>query len=228
MDGLGSLYGRVALFTIGFQSRITAILAWTIAVSTSRRVPGILFGFDQMISIWLFYLAITGASGQAFSLDRFLSLRRKSLSRKDLVEIPRPTISANLAIRLIQIHLCVIYGIAGLSKLGGPSWWNGSAIIKLLANGEFRPFDLTGILALPGAESALNLATHLALFTEIFYPALIWVRPLRPWVIGLALMMHAGIALTLGLTEFSLAMATGNLAFVSGPWVRKRIAGRAA
>jgi hypothetical protein len=36
---------------------------------------------------------------------------------------------------------------------------------------------------------------------------------------------HVGIDLTLGLREFSLAMIAGNLAFVSGAWLRGKVPG---
>src|SRR5262249_19016231 len=43
----------VALFTVGLASRVMAVLAWAIALSTVRRAPVALFGFDQIISTWL-------------------------------------------------------------------------------------------------------------------------------------------------------------------------------
>ena len=61
----------LALYTLGLFSRVTAILAWVIVVSTIRRVPIALYGFDQVVSALALYLAVTGASGQAVSVDRF-------------------------------------------------------------------------------------------------------------------------------------------------------------
>ncbi len=55
---------------------------------------------------------------------------------------------------------------------------------------------------------------------------LIWVRRLRPLVIASVVGLHVGIDLTLGLTEFAVAMLAGNLAFVSGAWLRSLVAGR--
>ena len=213
-------------FTLGFASRTTAVLAWGITVSTARRIPPALFGFDQMVSLWVFYLAVCGASGQALSLDRAIALRRGRWRRADLRDAPPPTVAANLGLRLVQVHLCLIYASAGLAKFQGRSWWDGSALIKLLANGEFRPFDLTWVFAWSGSEYLLNLATHVALYVEVLYPALVWPRATRRWMVLAALLMHAGIALTLGLTEFSAAMAAANLAFLDGGWLRRILAGR--
>ena len=61
----------LALYTLGLFSRVTAVLGWVIVVSTVRRVPIALYGFDQVLSTLVLYLAVTGASGQAVSLDRF-------------------------------------------------------------------------------------------------------------------------------------------------------------
>ncbi len=223
-----------ALFTVGLGSRVTAVLAWAIAVSTVRRAPVALFGFDHMVSTWALYLAAFGASGQSVSLDRFLS-RSRALRRGGREEIPGrsavgvpPTgvpaasVSANLSLRLIQLHLVLIYGSAGLSKLMGPEWWNGTAIEMIILTPEFRRFDLAWLAAYP---ALLSLATHSGVLLEISFPVLIWVRKLRPLLIVSVALMHLAIDLCMGLTEFGLAMVAATLAFTSGPWLRGLVTG---
>ena len=219
-------------FTLGLWSRTTAVLAWIIAVSTARRAPISLYGFDDVLSTWLLYLAVSGASGQAVSLDRFLARWKRNRAevarrRKDgrwtaPAGVPSPTVSANIGLRLIQCHLALIYGMSGLSKFMDVGWWDGTAIWGTLASGEFRLFDLTWLAAYP---LLLNAMTHSALFLETSYPALIWVKPARPLLLAGVAAMHLGIGLTLGLFEFSLAMLAANLAFVPGPWLRSLVAG---
>jgi hypothetical protein len=55
----------------------------------------------------------------------------------------------------------------------------------------------------------------LTLFYEISFIFLIWNRTLRPIMLFLALMMHLGIGLFMGLGTFSAIMLTGCLAFVA-------------
>jgi hypothetical protein len=228
----GGCLAILILFTVGLGSRVTAVLAWVIAVSTVRRAPVALFGFDQMISTWALYLAALGASGQAVSLDRFLS-RYRALKRERASEwrrgpgtgpsgAPVPTVAANLSLRLLQLHLVLVYGSAGLSKLMGPEWWNGTAVEMIILTPEFRRFNLAWLTAYP---LVLNLATHAGLLLEIGYPVLIWVRKLRPLILASVILLHLGIDLLLGLTEFGLAMIAANLAFVSGPWLRSLMTG---
>jgi predicted DCC family thiol-disulfide oxidoreductase YuxK len=221
-----------AAFTLGLWSRTTAVLAWAIAASTARRAPISLYGFDDILSTWLLYLAASGASGQAVSIDRFLdrwkrnraelARRRKDGRWSPSSGVPAPTVSANIGLRLIQCHLILIYGMAGLSKFMDVGWWNGTAIWGTLGSGEFRLFDLTWLAAYP---LLLNAMTHAALFLETSYPILIWIKPARPLVLAGVAAMHLGIGLTLGLFEFSLAMLAANLAFVSGPWLRSLVSG---
>ena len=226
----------IGLFTIGWGSKITAPLAWIIWVSTVRRAPVLLYGFDQVLSTLLFYLAVSGASGQAVSLDRVLTRWRRCKAALDRVRFnssrsdldmpsaaPEPSVGANLGLRLIQLHLCLIYGLSGLSKLIATEWWTGRAVQILLLTPEFRWLDHSWLLSYP---MLLNLATHTGVFLELAYPILIWVRPLRPIVIASMYGLHLGITLLLGLAEFSLTMVTANLSFMSGGYLRSLISGR--
>jgi predicted DCC family thiol-disulfide oxidoreductase YuxK len=224
----------LVLYTLGLYSRMTAVLGWVIVVSTVRRVPIALYGFDQVLSTLMLYLAVTGASGQAVSLDRFRRRWRQARANArrpakpagssgrrvapDEPGVPSPTVSANLALRLIQLHLVAIYGIAGLAKLQGPSWWNGMALWGTMTAGEFVVLDFTALADWP---LLVNLLTHASLTIELLYPVLIWVRIVRPlWLLGVVA-MHLGIAvISPGLAEFALAMLAGNLAFFSSAWLR--------
>jgi predicted DCC family thiol-disulfide oxidoreductase YuxK len=230
----------LALYTAGLFSRTTAVLAWIIVVSTVRRVPVALFGFDQVISPLTLYLAATGAAGQSVSLDRFLRRWRQARAAAAMAAgpatsgkagrrvspgdpaVPAPTVSANLALRLIQLHLVVIYLSAGLGKLQGPSWWNGMALWGTMTAGEFVALDFTEMARHP---LLINFLTHASLALELLYPILVWIRVTRPLMLLGVAALHVGIALmSPGLAEFTLAMLAANLAFVSGAWVRRLVA----
>jgi predicted DCC family thiol-disulfide oxidoreductase YuxK len=231
----------LSLFALGIFSRVTAVLGWVIVVSTVRRVPIALYGFDQVLSALALYLAVSGASGQAVSVDRFWTrwrrarLAARAASRRPAAGgsmrhstrfvggLPPRSVSANLALRLMQLHLVLIYGMAGLAKLQGPSWWDGTALWRTMATGEFVVLDFTGLARWP---LVINFLTHVALAVELLYPILIWVRMGRPLLLAGVFALHAGIAvMSPGLAEFALIMLAGNLAFVSGVWLRGLVTG---
>jgi hypothetical protein len=202
----------LAMFAAGLFSRTTSVLAFLITVSYANRVPPALFGLDVINAMLALYLMI-GPSGACYSLDRLIARRRAGGS----LPPPQPSVSANIAVRLIQLHMCIVYLFAGLSKLLGGSWWDGTAMWRSIANLEYQSIDMTWLAAWP---LTLNFLTHLTIAWEVSYAALVWPRLTRPIVLALAIPLHLGIACFLGMITFGLVMLIGNLAFVSPAIVR--------
>ncbi len=201
-----------ALLTIGLFSRTMSVLAFVATASYVGRAPGALFGLDQINLLLAMYLMV-GPSGAAYSVDRWLQARR--FGRR--LPPAAPSTGANIAIRLIQLHLCVIYLYAGMGKLMGPAWWNGTAMWQAIANLEYQSIDLTWLADWP---RLVNLLTHVTIFWELFYCALIWPRATRPIMLALAVPLHLGIAFFLGMITFGTVMLIANLSFVSPAVVR--------
>jgi uncharacterized membrane protein YphA (DoxX/SURF4 family) len=200
---------------IGFFSRTMAVLAYLIAVSYASRVtPGAYFGLDKINCMLAMYLML-GPCGARYSLDRIWRLRRGAPR-----EVP-PSVSASIAIRLIQLHMCIIYLFSGLGKLQGESWWNGEAVWFSSANLEYQYLiDMTWLASYP---LLVNFLTHATVFWELTYCGLVWPRLTRPWVLLLAVMVHGTIVVAYGMPTFGLVMLIGNLAFVSPETVRRWI-----
>jgi hypothetical protein len=203
----------LALFTLGLWTRVTSILALVVTVSFANRIPAAMFGLDQINAMLTLYLAI-GPSGAALSLDRWRAARRGGAAALR----PSPTAAANLALRLINVHMCVIYFFAGVSKLQGPSWWNGEAMWRAFANLEYQSYDMTWMAWHP---RVLNFMTHVSVLWEISFAALIWVPRLRPLVLALAVVLHMGIGGFLGMWTFCLIMLVGCASFLPSEAVRR-------
>lgn len=207
-----------ALLTVGYRSRVTAAAAWIVTLSYAHRAPLALFGLDQINALLAMYLMV-GDCGGAYSVDRWLVTRRAGA----LVPVV-PNVSTSVAIRLIQVHMCVIYFFAGTAKLAGVTWWNGQALWGALANLEYQTLDLTW---LANHERWVNLMTHVTVYWEIGYAALVWPRLTRPIVLAIAVPLHLGIGLAMGMMTFGLVMLIANVAFVSPALVRHVLRGRA-
>jgi hypothetical protein len=199
------------MLTVGLFTRVTSILALIATLAYIERLPGSLFGLDQVNSMLALYLAV-GPSGDAYSLDRWMLARRTN----EMLPV-RYSWTANLAIRLIQVHMCVIYLFAGMAKLTGPAWWDGTALWMAFGNMEYQSMDMTWLVSYP---ILINVMTHVTVAWELSYWALVWPKLTRPVVILLAIPLHLGIAVCLGMVTFGLAMLIGNLAFVSPSIVR--------
>jgi len=194
------------LFTLGLCTRVTSILSLLVVISFAHRVPQATFGLDQINAMLTLYLAI-GPSGQALSLDRVIARLRggSALAR------PAPSAGANLALRLINVHMCVIYFFAGTSKLQGESWWTGEAMWRAFSNLEYQSIDMTWLAWHPWL---LNLVTHLSVLWEVFFCVLIWRPRLRPLMLAGAVVLHVGIGACLGMWTFGLIMLVGCASFL--------------
>jgi hypothetical protein len=200
-----------ACFTLGLFTRVTSILAFLLCVSYANRVPGALFGLDQANAMLSMYLML-GPAGACYSLDRLLRRRRSAG-----VDGHSPSTSANVALRLMQVHLCVVYLFAGLAKFRGEMWPAGVAMWGAVANLEYQSLNMTWLSRWP---RLVNLLTHVTLGWELFYCVLVWPKRLRPYIVALAVPLHLGIALFLGMVTFGTAMLFANLAFLSPEFVR--------
>ncbi len=212
------------MFTIGFACRVTSVLAFLIAVSYVHRANGALFGLDQ-INVFLAMYLMLGPSGECFSVDRWLR-SRASRARGSHSQLPvRSFVSTNVATRLIQIHLCVVYFFAGAGKLAGETWWNGEALWGAFANLEYQTIDMTWIA---GSLVLVNFLSQFSVAWELTYSVFVWNRLLRPIVVGLAIPLHLGIALCMGMITFGLIMLVANMAFVSPELIRTLVPRKAA
>ena len=201
---------------IGLFSRTVAVLAFLFAVSYAHRIsPGAFFGLDKVNCMLAMYLML-GPCGARYSLD---SIRRRNRGLTDPV---RPSTWANLAIRLIQVHLCIIYLFSGLAKLMGENWQAGTAVWWALANQEYQSISMTWIASWTTVGPILiALMTHATVFWELLYCCLVWNRYTRPLVLWMAVAVHGGIALFMGMITFGLAMIYANLAFLQPQTVRR-------
>lgn len=210
-------FGVAVLMSAGVCSRLTTILCFLITISYSQRVPVANFGLDQILGLLCLYSAI-GPSGAALSIDSLWRARRSRNAGRQVDVVPLS--SCRMTLRLIQIHLCIIYFWAGFAKLKGDSWWTGEAMWQVLANQEYQTIDLTWLAWIPWAP---YLIAHVTVAWEVFFCVLIWNKKLRPIMLVVGTGMHFGIGAFLGMWTFGLVMTYAYFAFSSPPAWRRRL-----
>lgn len=204
-----------AAFAAGCLTRMTAPLAWFFQLMLVHRLTGSLFGLDQIVTYTAMYLALSPC-GARFSLDAWWRGRNRNRGSSFLLPDRGRSVAANIASRLLQIHLCVIYLFGGLAKARGESWWDGTAMWYSVGNLEYQSIDMTWIANWPMLFSTM---THFTLFWEIFYVALIWPKLTRPFMLAGAVAIHGGIATFLGMSTFGLMMIIANMVFIDPSWI---------
>jgi hypothetical protein len=189
------LAGLLAMaFGKGVLSRLATFVVWFVHLSFVHRNLAIAYGVDTISCFFLFYLL--------FADDRDDRAYRPGDLRAVL---------GSMAYRLSQIQVCIIYGYSGLKKLKGFMWWNGDAIWGSLAGPQLARWDFSWLAHFP---LALAGVTYLTVVWEIYFPVLVWIRPVRAPLLIVGLLLHLGIAVGLNLVFFAALMALTYVLFL--------------
>ena len=141
-------------------------------------------------------LLILGCSpcGRAYSADAWLAGRGSGAG--DRVEAwPR---------RLVQLFLCVLYFATALTKIKTPEYLTGEHTLFWFRT-DMNFAHPVGIW-LSTHPVLVMLSSQAALLWETLFCVAVWVRPLRPAVLALGVLFHAGTYFLLGLAVFPLVM----------------------
>lgn len=184
---LGSLLGLL----LGWRTRFVTVAAWLLHLFFMMLAPYTTYGADDFANIFLFY-SMFAPLGAASSLDH------RSGRTADA-----PSATNRLALRVMQVHLCIAYLFSGVQKALGEQWWTGEAIWRSLMVHGYQLFDFTWLAHCPALAAIVG---WLVLVIEIGYPVCIWPRRTRrPWIAAVV-GLHAGIAVFMGLHVFGALM----------------------
>lgn len=192
---MGLLICSSIRMALGSSSVVTYCSAWFFHWCLKHLCSVTNYGVVEFVNIALFYLAVHSIL-RAFS-----------------------SASAPVIVRVIQLHLCVVYSTSGYWKSQGYDWWTGDAI--------WKASNMEPLVAFPNQWLAwfplfCQIGSIMVLVLEIGYGAAVWVSCLRrPWIAAVVL-MHIGIALVMGLHTFSLVMILLNLCAFIVPQEAKR------
>jgi hypothetical protein len=182
---LSSYAGSLLSLALGFYTRLAAFLAWSLHLSFVTSGFASIYGLDQVANTFLFYLLIL-PSGRAWALES---------QNEETIPVG--------CLRVMQVHLCLIYLAAGVHKALGGQWWNGEAVWQAVSQPDFSTFDLSWLASYAWIPMLAGLAT---LLVEIGYTFLIWPRRTRKaWGIA-TIGLHLGLGLFMGLVFFSSEM----------------------
>jgi hypothetical protein len=195
--GLLGFYPRVMILGAVLTNRNLLNRAWT---TTD--------GGTNINELFLIYLALMNTTGRPVS--RALGAVR-----------PWVVGASNCALAMARIQLSLVYLTAGLAKLDGPLWQNGTALFYILQE-RYYTDPLVGPLLLRHPV-LLALGTYSTLAFQFAFPLLIWSRRARPWLLLVGVGLHLGIAFAMGLFFFGWMMILSYACFVAEPWAVKAL-----
>jgi hypothetical protein len=188
---------------IGFFPRAAALVLFVGMLSLQRRDPYVHNAGDALLRIMPLYLALSPC-GEALSLDRW----RKQRAR--FWEFPlRPQV----ALRLMQLQVSIVYFDSVWDKVRGHVWNDGTAVSFAVRIDDIARLPVPGLMK--SSELVSNVLTYGSLLTEFSIAVLVWNRKARPWVLLAGVALHLGIEWALTVGFFSYAILNYYLAFLS-------------
>ncbi|KOG30811.1 HTTM domain-containing protein [Streptomyces resistomycificus] len=218
-----------ALFMLGWRTRAVSVLFAVVVASFHARAIFMTDGGDNLILLMAVYLVFT-ACGRRWSLDaRRTRLRasaggaarpptgRAAAGLRD----SRRTLTAvlhNCGMFVIAAQVCFLYGSAGLYKVQGGTWGNGTALHYVLNLELFRPWPELS-LTVDEHDILIAIACCLTVLLQVAFPFVLFGRLKYP-VLTMLLGMHLGIAVLMGLPLFSGAMIIADAVFLPDRFYR--------
>lgn len=196
-----------AALVLGVVPFVTGPLALLFYLSYGHRNPAVMVGLDDLIVIALIYLSISPCAEVLTVIHRRPKRRRpRSPTEPD----PQPFGWGGFVLRVLQIHVCLLYFVAALSSLF-PEWLSGEVLIhpRLLERG--LPLGADTLIHHPMlGEAVARGLTLLALF----YGVLVWLPRFRYPVVALMVTVHVVVGIMWGLQAHNMMMIVLNLAFI--------------
>jgi Vitamin K-dependent gamma-carboxylase len=175
----------------GYYTYVWGVIVWFCHYVLMCSIDVFTYGVDIFLQISLFYLIFIPS-------NKFLSLDLK-LGRTT----NEPTWASTLAIRVLQIHMCLAYFSAGYEKMLAADWWNGNVMWRSVVQPDFRQYNLEILASVPFIPMILSWFT---MILETFYFIAMWIKGVRFfWLFGI-IVFHLGIGIFLGLWLFGLIM----------------------
>ena len=196
----------LVLFTTGLAGRLLTGVLFLVNLGLIQRNWMIAYGADLFANFWLFYLTFV-RHNQYFSLWNFLKKGRRRIERKEA----SGDILSTMGLRLIQIQLCISYAYTGVEKFKGTSWWEGSAVWRVVGMDDLVPKDFSFLYHYPLLVAALSMGT---VVFEVYFCFAVWHARWRwPWLL-VGFLFHLSTALFMDLWYFFLVMTTPYLLFL--------------
>lgn len=195
-------------FVLGWRTRVVTPLLFVFYTAINAQNTPISDGGNYFIRVMLIYLIFV-------DISRRWSLDAKRREHKQDMESQSGTVLHNLGLCLVVAQLCLVYFEAGMYKVQGSLWQDGTAVYYPLNSELYGVFPFLSDL-LTASTWITVLATYFTVIIQIAFPFMLFNRVTRRIALLGILVMHSGIAVVMGLPFFSGIMASADAVLVSG------------
>lgn len=118
----------------------------------------------------------------------------------------------NFAFLAAQVQIAFAYFAAGMLKLKGVHWMDGTALYYALMNDDYTCGFAKHYLA--HNSFFIYAGTWLTLFLQLGFPVLIWFKKTKRITLALGILVHLLIIFLMGITDFGVIMLIAYILFM--------------
>lgn len=195
------------LLLVGYKTKWNVLICLFIHMFIFNGYNLLAFGFDGFLFTLLFYAWIFPVH-KVFSVDHYLN-SYEAIKEEE----------GNFYLKILRIHLCIVYFTAGISKVAGQEWIDGTAIWSAVNQPQFYTSFTPIMMPIIAHPYICCLLTWSVLCIEVFFPILIWIKfaKIRSIVLTSIILMHLFIGCVMGLGLFAWVMIVFDMA-AFGRW----------
>lgn len=221
-----------AMYILGWHTRLVGPLMVIANIAIVEQNPVLGDQGDNIIRIGLITLLFMHTN-EHWSLDarRRARTHARPIGRHDPVGSAKSFISNlwnsqyvlprwfsngvhNVALAVLAFQIFLIYVAAGLFKIQGTLWQNGTALYYPLQMQEYKPLPFLSD-AFTHFGVVVAISTYMAVFIQLFFPPLLLHPVSRRIALAFIVLLHLSIAVLMALPWFSLSMIAFDAIFVS-------------
>lgn len=193
----------IVFFIAGIGKNYTTFLLY-LTVEIIQRISGglILNGGDNFLKFALLYLSFCNCYDY-FVWSKSESKTSKLNWLKNLL--------TNVFSKSIVIHLCIIYFIAGFSKVNADVWYNGVATHYIFQLERFNSGILSDFII--SSPYLVLTTTYFTILWELFFPIVLFNKKFRIPMLIAGLLLHLGIYFMMMINDFALLFMFAYLLF---------------
>lgn len=205
------LLASALAFAFGLFTRTSGCLLVLLHTMFLARFDVLFWGWSRMIGPFILYVVLSDP-GRHLSLDARLFRRGSGApSAADGPRWPR---------RLLQVHVCTMYLVAGWSRLESEGWLSGEMLYFALSYTLFARLDADWHLWRP----ALRVLSYGVFLLEPLAPAALWLPRIRPWWVFALIAMHLALEALTMVGWWNFMMITALTSFFSDDRLRRLFA----
>jgi len=209
----GTLALSAACFSVGLATRVSGLVAAGAQATIASAGLWHSWGWTNAIPVFVAIVAVSSARNMA-SVDAWWARRRGR---------PLPTVTPRWAVRVLQVHVAVVYIAAGWHRIDDRGWIAGEMVYAAVANSMYTRLPYIDPQPLKPLFSLLTWATEAL---ELAAPILLWARRTRvPTVLAL-MALHLGLELSAIIGWWQYMMLAMLVVFLPSAWPERVLAPR--